>query len=169
MIAWRPLAILIASVVFLAALVVGAGMMTGLEGLAEMWREIRGYVVAAAAIALLALGVVIAMVIARLRARKRRDMARYQLVLGQADEATHDEASAAAEGLVQALRSTLVERVAGGQPWLAIESWHVPATAGGDRYRAADGALRAGGPRTGDGRPAARLPEPDGPPRPEQR
>ena len=55
-------------------------------------------------------------------------MARYQLVLGQADEATHDEVAAAAEAPVQALRSTLVERVAGGQPWLAIESWHVPST-----------------------------------------
>jgi hypothetical protein len=72
------------------------------------------------------------MVVARLRARKQRDMARYQLVLGQADEATHDEVAAAAEALVQALRSTLVERVAGGQPWLAIESWHVPARTPGE-------------------------------------
>lgn len=126
MIAWRPLAILMGSAVFLAALVVGAGMMTGTDGLREMWIEIRAYVIAAAVLAILAAGTVVATVIARLRARSRRDMARYQLVLGQADEATHDEAAAAAEGLVQALRSTLVERVACGQPWLAIESWHIP-------------------------------------------
>ena len=132
MIAWRPLAVLIGGVLFLALLVVGSGMMTGVEGLRQMWREIRPYAVAAAAIALLALGSLVAMVVARLRARTSRDMARFQLVLGQADEATHDEAAAAAEALVQALRSTLVERVAGGQPWLAIESWHVPPTSAGE-------------------------------------
>ncbi|MDQ3678216.1 MAG: hypothetical protein M3401_15705 [Actinomycetota bacterium] len=131
MIAWRPFAILIGCALFLTALVFGAGMMTGTDGLREMWAEIRPYAIAAAAIALLSLAAVVAMVVTRLRARKRREMARYQLVLGQADEATHDEVAAAAEALVQALRSTLVERVAGGQPWLAIESWHVaPSTPG---------------------------------------
>ena len=132
MIAWRPFAILIGCALFLTALVVGAGMMTGTEGLREMWAEIRPYAIAAAAIALLSLAAVVAMVVTRLRARKRRAMARFQLVLGQADETTHDEVAAAAEALVQALRSTLVERVAGGQPWLAIESWHVPPTSPGE-------------------------------------
>ena len=132
MIAWRPLTILVGCVLFLALLVVGSGSMTGLDGLREMWREIRLYVLAAGVIALLAIGVVIAMVVMRLRARKRRDMSRYELVLGQADEAAHDEVAAAAEALVQALRSTLVARVAGGQPWLAIESWHVPPTTVGE-------------------------------------
>ena len=41
MIAWRPLAVLIGGVLFLALLVVGSGMMTGVEGLRQMWREIR--------------------------------------------------------------------------------------------------------------------------------
>ncbi len=132
MIAWRPLTILIGSVLFLALLVVGSGLMTGTDGLREMWHEIRVYLLVAGVIALIAIGAVIAMVAARLRARKRRDVARYELVLGQADEATHDEVAAAAEALVQALRSTLVERVAGGQPWLAIESWHVPPTTAGE-------------------------------------
>ena len=132
MIAWRPLAILLGCVLFLAALVVGAGMMTGADGLREMWREIRIYVIAGAAVTVLGMATVVAMVVQRLRARQRRDMARYELVLGQADEATHDEAAAAAEALVQALRSTLVERVAGGQPWLAIESWHVPSSTAGE-------------------------------------
>ena len=132
MIAWRPLAILIGCVLFLALLVVGSGMMTGLDGLREMWREIRIYVLAAGVITALTLAIVIAMVVQRLRSRKQRDIARYELVLGQADEATHDEVAAAAEALVQALRSTLVERVAGGQPWLAIESWHVPPTTRGE-------------------------------------
>ena len=68
MIAWRPLAILISSVLFLAVLVVGSGMMTGLDGLREMWREIRIYVIAAAVVTLLALVTVIAMVVQRLRA-----------------------------------------------------------------------------------------------------
>ncbi len=132
MIAWRPLSILIGSVLLLAALVVGAGMMTGTQGLREMWAEIRPWVLAAAAVGLMAVCSVVVMFVTRLRAREGRDMARYQLVLGQADEATHDEASAAAEALVQALRSTLIERVAGGQPWLAIESWHVPPTVPGE-------------------------------------
>ena len=132
MIAWRPLAILGGCVLFLAVLVVGSGMMTGLDGLREIWREIRVYVLAGGVIAVLALASLVAMVVARLRARKQRDMARYELVLGQADEATHDEVAAAAEALVQGLRSTLVERVAGGQPWLAIESWHVPPTTAGE-------------------------------------
>ena len=132
MIAWRPLAILVGCVLFLAVLVVGSGMMTGLDGLREMWREIRVYVIAGGLITVLALASLVAIVVARLRARKQRDMARYELVLGQADEATHDEVAAAAEALVQALRSTLVERVAGGQPWLAIESWHVPPTTAGE-------------------------------------
>jgi len=131
-IAWRPLAVLIGSALFLAALVVGAGMMTGLDGLREMWAQIRPYAIAAAAIAALGLVGVSAMVVTRLRSRSHRDIARYQLVLGQADEATHDEVAAAAEALVQALRSTLVERVAGGQPWLAIESWHVPPVTPGE-------------------------------------
>ena len=132
MIAWRPLAILIGCVLLLALLVVGSGLMTGVDGLREMWREIRVYVLAAGVIAVLTLAIVIAMVVQRLRSRKQRDVARYELVLGQADEATHDEVAAAAEALVQALRSTLVERVAGGQPWLAIESWHVPPTTRGE-------------------------------------
>ena len=132
MIAWRPLAVLISCVLLLALLVLGSGMMTGLDGLREMWREIRVYVIAGAVMTLLATVIVAAMVVGRLRARTRRDMARYELVLGQADEATHDEVAAAAEALVQALRSTLVERIAGGQPWLAIESWHVPPTTAGE-------------------------------------
>lgn len=132
MIAWRPLAILLGSAAFLTALVVGAGLMTGLQGLQEMWLEVRPYAIAAAVIALFAVATLAAMVTARLRARTRREMARYQLVLGQADEATHDEAAAAAEALVQVLRSTLVERLAGGQPWLAIESWHVPPSGPGE-------------------------------------
>ena len=132
MIAWRPLAILLGSGLFVAALVVGAGMLTGTDGLREMWHEIRIYVIAGTAVTVLGMATVAAMVVQRLRARQRRDMARYELVLGQADEATHDEAAAAAEALVQALRSTLVERVAGGQPWLAIESWHVPSPTAGE-------------------------------------
>jgi hypothetical protein len=131
-IAWRPLAVLTGSTLFLVALVVGAGMMTGVEGLREMWAQIRIYAFAAAAIALCSLIAVTATVVARIRARARRDLARYELVLGQADEATHDEVSAAAEGLVQALRSTLVERIAAGQPWLALECWHIPPTSAGE-------------------------------------
>ena len=132
MIAWRPLAILLGSAAFLTALVVGAGLMTGLQGLREMWLEVRPYAIASGVLANVAVLAVAAMVAARLRARTRRELVRYQLVLGQADEATDDEAAAAAEALVQVLRSTLVERVAGGQPWLALESWHVPPTGPGE-------------------------------------
>ena len=164
MIAWRPLAILISSVLFLAVLVVGSGMMTGLDGLREMWREIRVYVIAGAVVTLLALVTVVGMVVHRLRARKQRDMARYQLVLGQADEATHDEVAAAAEALVQAL--ALDARRAGRRrPAVACDRIVAcPAdNSGRDRQRAADGALRTHDPRAGAGRSAARLPESDGP------
>jgi len=62
----------------------------------------------------------------RLRNRHRRAMARYQLVLSQADEATFEEAAAAYEQLVQTVRRSLTERLVNGQPWLALESWYVP-------------------------------------------
>jgi hypothetical protein len=32
---------------------------------------------------------------------------------------------------VQVLRCTLTARICGGQPWLAIESWHMPSSRGG--------------------------------------
>lgn len=129
MIAWRAIATLVGLLLALVLMVVAAGTLTG--GMGELWAEIRTPVLVLSAI--LAAGVVSAvmMIAARVRGRGAREMVRYQLVLAQADEATHEEIAQACDALVQMLRCTLVSRVCGGQPWLAIESWHVPpATAG---------------------------------------
>lgn len=70
--------------------------------------------------------------IARVVRRRRRDLARYQLVLSQADEAPSEEVAAACEQVVQTLRSSLAERFVHGQAWLAIESWFIPSPTDGE-------------------------------------
>jgi hypothetical protein len=73
----------------------------------------------------------------RIRNRRRRSLARYQLVLSQADEATFEEVAAACEQLVQTVRESLTERLIRGQPWLALESWFVPPSERGETGTAA--------------------------------
>lgn len=73
-----------------------------------------------------------ASVLRRLRNRACRPMARYQLVLSQADEATVEEVAAAYEALVQAVRQSFTRRMVDGQPWLALESWFLPASGVGE-------------------------------------
>jgi hypothetical protein len=63
-------------------------------------------------------------------------MARYKLVLSQADECTMDGVAAAYEALVQAVRVSLARRLTAGQPWVAIESWFEPAVEPGETGRA---------------------------------
>jgi hypothetical protein len=107
------------------------------EDLGELWRDIALPVMVLAAclalVGLLALGCS-AM---RIRNRRRRPMARYQLVLSQADEATFEEVAAACEQLVQTLRQSLTERLTAGQPWLALESWFLPPQRTGETGTAA--------------------------------
>ena len=69
--------------------------------------------------------------------RRRRRVARYQLVLSQADEATFEEVAAAYEQLVQTVRQSLTQRFVQGQPGLALESWFVPAQRAGETGTAA--------------------------------
>jgi len=78
-----------------------------------------------------------ASVVARVRNRRRRPVARYQLVLSQADEATFEEVAAAYEQVVQTVRESLTQRLAHGQPWLALESWFVPSARQGETGTAA--------------------------------
>jgi hypothetical protein len=73
----------------------------------------------------------------RMHNRYGRPLARYQLVLSQADEATFEEVAAACEQLVQTVRESLTERFMEGQPWLALESWFVPSPQRGETGTAA--------------------------------
>jgi hypothetical protein len=74
-------------------------------------------------------------------------------VLSQADEATFEEVAAACEQLVQTVRQSLTERFMEGQPWLAVESWFVPATRRGETGTAA--LMLLCGPRVRDNAMAA--------------
>lgn len=125
-----------ATVVFITGLSVAALMLIG-EDLGSLWREIRTpLLVLVGGFALVAV-VLAATVCARIANRLRRPMVRYQLVVSQADEAIFDEVAAALEQLVQTVREAMVERFMAGQPWLAIESWFVPAEQPGETGTAA--------------------------------
>ena len=97
--------------------------------------------------------VLAAITVGRLRNRRRRPVARFQLVLSQADEATFEEVAAAYEQLVQMVRRSLTARLVDGQPWLALESWFVPATRPGETGTAA--LMLACDPQVRDGALAA--------------
>lgn len=128
-------------------LVLAAILVTGLlavfalelsgESLGELWRDIAlPATVLAASFALLAL-MALATSVGRIRNRRRRALARYQLVLSQADEASFEEAAAACEQLAQSLRQSLTRRITTGQPWLALESWFLPPRRAGETGTAA--------------------------------
>jgi hypothetical protein len=123
-IAWRPIALLSMALAMPALLVVATGMLTGSTG--ELWDQTRAPLLILAAMLAAAAFAALGTTIARVRARRARELTRFELTLSQSDEATHEETAAACEHLVQLLRCTLTERVCGGQPWLAIEAWHVP-------------------------------------------
>jgi len=125
-----------ATVVFVTAIAV-LGLVAMGDDLGSLWREIRTpLLVLVGCIALVAL-ILTATVFARVRNRRRQPMGRYQLVVSQADEATFDEVAAALEQLVQTVREAMIERFMAGQPWLAIESWFVPAMQPGETGTAA--------------------------------
>jgi hypothetical protein len=107
------------------------------EDLGELWRDVAlPVMVLAACFALLGL-LALGYSAVRIRNRRRRPMARYQLVLSQADEATFEEVAATCEQLVQTLRESLTERLTTGQPWLALESWFLPPQRTGETGTAA--------------------------------
>jgi len=130
MIRWREIAALLAALIMLALLVLVTGMLTGAMG--ELWDAVRAPLLVLGAMVGAAPLSAALMASTRMRARRARQLTRYQLVLAQSDEATHGEVAAACEHLVQLLRVTLTERVRTGQPWLAIESWHVPSSCAGE-------------------------------------
>lgn len=130
-----PLAILACLVTFvlLAVLTLQA---TG-EGLGDLWQEIAFPLMVMGAcfgFFFLSIG---ASVAARIRARRRRPMVRYQLVLSQAGEAPLEDVATACEQLVQTVRASLTHRVTAGQPWLGIESWFLPPARMGETGTAA--------------------------------
>ena len=106
-----PLLVL-AGLLLVALLAVFALQLTG-EDLGELWRDIgcRGR---ARRLPRAARPAALGCAAVRIRNRRRRPMARYQLVLSQADEATFEEVAAACEQLVQTLRESLTERLTGG-------------------------------------------------------
>jgi hypothetical protein len=121
----------------LVALIATFGLVAMGEDLGEVWAHIRApLAVLGGCLALIfsALGVSTAV---RVRNRYARPLARYQLVLSQADEAAFEEVAAACEQLVQTVRESLTERFMEGQPWLALESWFVPPVRRGETGTAA--------------------------------
>jgi type VI protein secretion system component VasK len=136
MVSARGPLLLLAGLVVLALLAVFALKATG-EDLGELWQELAlPLMVLAACLALLPV-LALASAAARLRKRRRRPLARYQLVLSQADEAPLEEVAAACEQLVQTVRASLTERLSAGQPWLALESWFLPPQRAGETGAAA--------------------------------
>ena len=132
----RSIALLLASVLFLALIVALGGSLGGGED-GGLWQEIAvPLVVLGGACGLITL-LVVGMSLGRIRNRARRELARFQLVLSQADEAGSEEVAAAYEQLIQGVRQTLGERVTHGQPWVAIESWFKPAERTGETGTAA--------------------------------
>lgn len=127
---------------FLAGLLVAMLLMvlalqlTG-ESLAELWRDIAFPAMVLGGSFTLLFLLVLATSVVRIRNRRRRPLARYQLVLAQADEATFEEVAAACEQLVQALRQSLTRRLSAGQPWLALESWFLAPQGAGETGTAA--------------------------------
>jgi hypothetical protein len=125
-----------AGVLVVALLAVLALQLTG-EDLGELWQDIAlPLAVLGACLGLLGL-LALGSSAVRIANRRRRPMARYQLVLSQADEATFVEVAAACEQLVQTLRQSLTERLTAGQPWLALESWFLPPQRAGETGTAA--------------------------------
>jgi hypothetical protein len=130
-----PLLLLAALLVPVLLAVLGLRLMG--EDLGDLWRDVAiPAIVLASCVALFGL-LLLTCVARRMRNRRGRRMARYQLVLSQADEATFEEVAASCEQLVQFLRKSLIERVAHGQPWLALESWFVPSEIEGETGTAA--------------------------------
>ena len=125
-----------ATTVLVVALAAVFGLQATGEDAGELWREIAlpAAVLAACSFLLALAGA--ATVARRLRNRRRRPMARYQLVLSQADESTMEGVAAAYEALVQAVRVSLARRLTTGQPWVAIECWFEPAVEPGETGRA---------------------------------
>jgi hypothetical protein len=119
-------ALLALACLLLAVLLATFGLLAMGEDLGDLWGDIRlPLAVLGACLGLLGV-LVLASAAVRMRNRHGRPLARYQLVLSQADEATFEEVAAACEQLVQTVRKSLTERFMEGQPWLALESWFVP-------------------------------------------
>lgn len=130
-------AFVVLSSVLVASLLVILGLQATGDDLGSMWQEIwLPLSVIAVCVALLA-ACVAASAVVRVRNRHRRAMARYQLVLSQADEANFEEVAATFELLVQTAREAMTERLLAGQPWVALESWFLPAQRAGETGTAA--------------------------------
>ncbi len=113
------------------------GLRASGEDLSDLWTDAAGpLAVLGGGLGIMCLGVG-ATTVRRIVNRRTRPMARYQLVLSQADEATFEEVAAACEQLVQTVRKSLTERFLAGQPWLALESWFVPPARAGETGTAA--------------------------------
>jgi len=132
----RAVFVVLSSAVVATLLVILGLQATG-DDLGTVWQEIKlPLSVIAVCVAVMAASVVASAVV-RVRNRRRRAMVRYQLVLSQADEATFEEVAATFELLVQTAREAMTERLLAGQPWVALESWFLPARRAGETGTAA--------------------------------
>ncbi|MCP9491540.1 MAG: hypothetical protein MSC31_16945 [Solirubrobacteraceae bacterium MAG38_C4-C5] len=132
----RAALVILACLVGMALIAVLGLRATGAD-LSDLWGDVAlplAVLGACAGVICLGLG---ATTLRRIRNRRTRPLARFQLVLSQADEATFEEVAAAFEQLVQTVRQSLTQRLVQGQPWLALESWFVPAQHRGETGTAA--------------------------------
>jgi hypothetical protein len=129
-IAWRPFVAGGLGVVALVLMVLLTGLLT--DDVAGTWQAVfapLGLIFAMCFCALFSVGVMSAM---RIRARARRDLTRYEILLPQGDEAPAHEVWAMCDALVKTVRATLVARLFTGQPWVAFEFWHDPPRSAGE-------------------------------------
>ena len=121
---------------FVSVVVLVLLMVFGLTALGEDHADLGREIALPATVLGVCLAVLVLLVSAsvarRVRSRALRPMARYQLVLSQADEAILEEVAAAYEALVQSVRQSFTRRVFSGQPWIALESWFLPASGSGE-------------------------------------
>lgn len=136
MIGARAAGVALAFVVVIALLAI-LGLRASGEDLSDLWADAAPpLAVLGACLGIMCLGVG-AITLWRIRNRHTRPLARFQLVLSQADEATFEEVAAAYEQLVQTVRQSLTQRFVQGQPWLALESWYLPPERAGETGTAA--------------------------------
>lgn len=136
MVSPRTLALALTTLLVLALVTVLPGSLGALDT-DGLWREIALPALVLAGGACLMPAALLGASLARVRNRARRATVRYQLVLSQADEAGPEQVAGACEQLVQTVRESLSRRVTLGQPWVALESWFLPAQRAGETGTAA--------------------------------
>ena len=127
---WLAVRALLVLLLGTAALIVLTGVLTG--DLGGLWDQLRGPLLLLAGLAGAFMVGAAVVVRRRMRNRRTRVLARYQLLLSSNDEATRGELTATADALVQVLRVPFLTRLTSGQPWAALEVWCAPPSTVGE-------------------------------------